>query len=262
MPYVISYPRNWATFDLAPCGIEIADQHRFTATRLDSRDVVDGLHRLDNATFSDLDMRMPRWVLFDCGEFPGIVVGFGCRAGMLPDYVRQYYAVTENDDTFVPLSMWVAIRCAEDDAWFGHNLSSANIILRKADSLPGLAVLTKCFGVLVTRARTIYGATQWDTTSIGIHQKLGHMEVLSAYTPAHTHVNTFAYRTEIDAPAIRRQLENGFEQRSLPVTRSFAADDNENLLALQRDIESGLRYRLAGIDRDESGKRTVNLQEI
>jgi hypothetical protein len=262
IPYIISYPRNWAAFDLAPCGLEIADIHRFTATHLRSRDVVDGLHRLDNATFSTQEMRMPRWVLFDCGEFPGLVFGFGCYARSLPDYARAFYAVTDRDDAFVPLSMWVAIRCAEDSAWFGHNLSSANVILRDQDSLPGLAVLTKCLGVLVARAHTLYGATQWDSPSISIHQKLGDLEILCAYTPAHTHAATFAYRTEIDATRLHRELAEGFTTKERAITRSFAVADVEALIALQQDLEAGTRYTLVRTDSEAETQRSVHLREL
>lgn len=261
-PYIISYPSNWPAFDLAPCGITIPTENRFTATHLDSKDVVDGLHRLDNATFSSQDMRMPRWVLFDCGEFPGLVFGFGCKAADLPDYAREFYAVADRDDAFVPLSMWVAIRCAEDRAWFGHNLSSANLILREQDALPGLAVLTKCFGVLVARTQTLYGATQWDSSSIGIHQKLGDLEVLSAYTPAHTHPNTFAYRTDIDSTRLLREISDGFESRHNAATRSFFAEDVDAMLAIQRDLESGMRYSLVQIERLNDTRRRVQLRTL
>src|SRR5690349_18219483 len=95
-PYLVSHPGNWSALDLAPFGVEIAEERRYAPTSLRSRDVVDGLHRLDEATFGDQQMRMPRWVLFDCGAFPGIVFGFGRRS--------------REDGAFVPLSMWVAVR--------------------------------------------------------------------------------------------------------------------------------------------------------
>ena len=62
VPFVISYTANHSALDLAPFGFEIAEEHRFTATSLKSRDAVDGLHHLDAVTFGDQDMLMPRWV--------------------------------------------------------------------------------------------------------------------------------------------------------------------------------------------------------
>ncbi|MSP26508.1 MAG: hypothetical protein EXR75_15445, partial [Myxococcales bacterium] len=72
-PYLISYPANYGALELEPFGVALAEERLYTATTLRSRDVVNGLHYLDAATFGDQEMLMPRWVLFDCGEFPGVV---------------------------------------------------------------------------------------------------------------------------------------------------------------------------------------------
>ena len=261
-PFLISYPENWPEFELAPCGIEIPPHRRFTATTLESREVIDGLYRLDGATFGDQNMQLPRWVFFDCGAFPGIVFGFGCQARKLPGYVRDFYDVADHDDAFVPLSMWIAIRCAQESSWFGHNLSSANLILRGNDAMPGLALLTKCFGTIVARVDTMYGATQWRSESIGIHQKLGQLEILSAYTPAHTHLDTFAYRILIDRHRLRKQMHTGFECVAPKTTRSFPADDSNAMRALQSDIERGKRYFLVRADVKRNQDGLVHLSRI
>lgn len=88
--FLVTYPANEGALDLAPFGLEIPRERRYTATRLASRELVDGLHRLDAATFGDQDMLMPRWVLFDCGEFPGIVYGFGRPSRELPAGLRAH----------------------------------------------------------------------------------------------------------------------------------------------------------------------------
>jgi hypothetical protein len=251
-PFIISYPANWPALDLNPFGLEISAERRFTATSLASRDVVDGLHHLDAVTFGDQEMLMPRWVLFDCGEFPGLVFGFGCRSDQLPDYAREAYHVLERDDAYVPLSMWVAVRCAEDDAWFGHNLSSGNLILKGADALPGLAVITKIIGVKVTRANKQYGATQWDSDSIGLHLRLGDMEVLSAYTPAHTHPETFAYRIEVDEERLVGSLRPNWRKPDGSGKRILAADDSEGIRHLQDELEAGQRWQLVGTQRTDN----------
>ncbi len=248
-PFLISYPKNYAALDLAPFGYPIREEHRYTATTLRSRDVVDGLHRLDAATFGDQDMLMPRWVMFDCGEFPGVVFGFGCRADALPAYAREVYQATERDDQFVPLSMWVAIRCAEEGAWFGHNLSSANVVLHGDDVLSGLAILTKIFGVRVTRATRQYGATQWTSASIGLHGRLGAMEVLSAFTPAHTHPETFAYLLEVDEQTLVSSLRPDWKAPAGEGDEVLVADDSAAIRALHDAIEGGARYQILRVER-------------
>jgi hypothetical protein len=247
-PFLISFPGNWPALDLAPFGLEVRDERRYTATTLRSREVVDGLHRLDEVTFGGQDMLMPRWVLFDCGEFPGVVFGFGARARDLPSYLCQAYEV-DAGDSFVPLSMWVAIRCAEEGAWFGHNLSSANLLLKGEDALPGLALITKALGVKLTRATKQYGATQWSSASIGLHLRLGEMELLSAYTPAHTHPETFAYRIDVSDHDLVKSMLESWTEPSSPGERIIAADDHDGIVALHRQIEAGARYRLVRVER-------------
>ncbi len=248
-PFVISYPANWSALDLAPFGVSIAEEHRYCATKLRSRDVVDGLHHLDASTFGGQDMLMPRWVLFDCGEFPGMVFGFGTRAAALPEAVRAHYQVVDRDDAFVPLSMWVAIRCAEQGAWFGHNLSSANVLMPAEQALPGLATLTKICGVKLTGASKQYGATQWDSSSIGLHLRLGALQLLSAYTPAHTHPETFAYLIEVDDEQLVSSLRQGWRPSASTAERTIASDNHEAIRALHDQIEAGERWQLVRAER-------------
>jgi hypothetical protein len=253
--FLVSYPGNWPALDLAPFGLEIAEERRYTATSLRSREVVDGLHCLDAVTFGDQEMRMPRWVLFDCGEFPGIVYGFGRRARDLSAKVRAHYRVLDRDDVFVPLSMWVAIRCAEEGAWFGHNLSSANLLLEEGDRLPGLATVTKAFGIALARASKQYGATQWASDAVGLHLRFGDMHLLSAFTPAHTHAETLSYRIDVDRERLWGCLEAGWERPIAPADRVLDAGDSAGIQALQREIEDGARFRIVHVERAETGQR-------
>jgi hypothetical protein len=247
--FLVSYPANWPVLDLSPFGLSIPEERRYTATSLASRDVVNGLHHLDATTFGPQEMLMPRWVLFDCGEFPGVVFGFGKRSRDLPDRVRRHYHVLDRDDAFVPLSMWVAIRCGEEGAWFGHNLSSANLLLEGEDRLPGLASLTKALGIRVTRATKQYGATQWDSDSIDLHLRFGEMHLLSAYTPAHTHEETLSYLIDVDDDRLWGCLQAGWKRPSIPTTRVLSADDGEDIRRLQEQIESGERWQLVRMER-------------
>ena len=198
---------------------------------------------------------MPRWVLFDCGEFPGIVYGFGRRARDLPAKVRAHYRVLDRDDVFVPLSMWVAIRCAEEGAWFGHNLSSANLLLTGGEQLPGLGTVTKAFGMALSRAQKQYGATQWDSDSIGIHLRLGEMHLLSAYTPAHTHPETLSYRIDVDLDRVQGCLSAGWKRPEVDTERVIDAADPAGIRGLHDEIEAGARWTMVRVERDTGGQR-------
>ena len=259
-PFLVSHRANWPYLDLAPFGVPIAKERTWSATELASREVVDGLHRLDGFSFGPEEMLMPRWVLFDCGEFPGIVFGFGRRASLLPDSVRARYQVLDQDDAFVPLSMWVAIRCVEPDAWFGHNLSSANLVLEDDDKLPGLATLTKLLAVRLTRARLQYGATQWTSKSLNIHLNLGPLKLLSAWTPAHTHPETFSYRVEVSEERLLAALAEGFARPEPEGDHLLAATDSAGILDLHHELEAGASVELVYVERGAPNRLRLRLR--
>lgn len=248
-PYLVTYPGNHGALDLRPFGLELGPERIYDPTTLRSREVIDGLHHLDAFSFGGQEMLMPRWVLFDCGEFPGIVFGFGRRAAELGPELRRAYRVAEreHDDTFVPLSMWVAIRCAEDGAWFGHNLSSANYV-PQAEPLSGLGTITKAYGVALARVVKQYGATQWASNSIALHMALGEMSLLNAYTPAHTHVETFTYRIDVSLPRVAAPLRPGWQRPAEGGDRFLDADDSAGIRALHDELEQGARLRLHRVE--------------
>lgn len=248
-PYLVTYPGNHGALDLRPFGLELRPERIFDPTRLRSRAVIDGLHHLDAFSFGGQEMLMPRWVLFDCGEFPGIVFGFGRRAADLGPELRGAYHVAgaEQDDVFVPLSMWVAIRCAEEGAWFGHNLSSSNYV-PQPEPLSGLGTITKSYGVKLARAVKQYGATQWASNSIALHLALGEMNLLNAYTPAHTHVESFTYRIDATDERVSAPLRPGWRRPTEGGDRHVDADDSAAIRALQDEIEQGARLRLHRVE--------------
>lgn len=260
VPFLVTYPGNHAALDLAPLGLQLQPQHVYDPTRLSSRHVVDGLHYLDAFSFGGQEMLMPRWVLFDCGEFPGIVFGFGRHARDLGPDLRKAYRVdaAEHDDVFVPLSMWVAIRCAEDGAWFGHNLSSCNYVT-STEALPGMGTITKIYGMRLARLVKQYGATQWASNSLGLHLSLGDMKLLNAYTPAHTHVESFTYRIDVDWDRLVAPLRLGWRRETSGGDRHVDADDGAAIQALHHDIERGGRFRLVRVEARGGSTETQRL---
>lgn len=248
-PFLVTYPGNLRSLDLEPFGLKIPDEHVYDPTRLHSRHVIDGLHHLDAFSFGGQEMLMPRWVLFDCGEFPGIVFGFGKPAHQLGPDLRKAYRVDlpEFDDVFVPLSMWVAIRCAEDDAWFGHNLSSCNYVT-STEALHGMGTITKIYAVRVARIKKQYGATQWTSNSLNLHLSLGDMLLLNAFTPAHTHPETFTYRIDVDWKRLTAPIRPGWQRVKDGGDRFVTADDPASIRQLHDEIEAGGKFRLVRVE--------------
>lgn len=251
-PYIVTARSNLGALNLAPFGLALDEARIYDPTRTRSRAVIEGLHAMDAFSFGDQAMLMPRWVLFDCGEFPGIVSGFGRVARDLPQDVRRAYGVEgeARDEVFVPLSMWIAIRCAEEGAWFGHNLASANLVAR-SEPLSGLATLTKAIGIQIARATRQYGATQWSSASLNIHLSMGQMTLLSAYTPAHTHPETFVYRIDVDRARVAAPLEEGWQRPTSGGDRFVDAGDTEAIEALHAELEAGRQIHLLRVERRE-----------
>src|SRR5690606_33009592 len=93
----------------------------------------------------------------------------------------------------IPISFYIAIPTVQPGQWFGHNLSSLNNSLPK--KYPGLGIMTKALGIKLMQIEVMYGATQWGNPAIHVHSQLAPMEILSSYTPVHTHPNSLCYRS-------------------------------------------------------------------
>lgn len=250
-PFLVAQKASLPYLNLAPMGIPIAPDCIFDPTELRSRSLIDGLHALDGATFGPADMLMPRWVLFDCGEMPGIIFGFLRPLSELPKTALRVYG--KNLDGLVPISMWVGIPCIEPGTWFGHNLSSINVALSQ-EKIPGLAMLTKVMAIAVARAKKQQGATQWNSLSITTHAAIGEMLLLSAYTPAHTYPETLCYSIDIHNDTLFNCLKAGAEKAEKQYNRKIDPNDENAIQQLQIEIENGARIYLTGAERSEDGE--------
>ena len=125
--------------------------------------------------------------------------------------------------------MCVAVPLLEDDAWHVHSLGADGGSVASA-----LDVAVTTLG-----ARRVIGTTAWSARDLAVHASLGPLEVLTAWTPAHTDPATLTYRVDIGtAPGVS------------PTTH-VASGDHEALRRLQASIESGCRYRVVGPPGDD-----------
>jgi hypothetical protein len=157
-------------------------------------------------------------------------------------------------ELMVPISMWVAIPCAESGAWFGHNLSSANGV-GSDFRMAGLGTLTKALGIALTRLDTQYGATQWSSLSLGLHLTFGPLQLVSAYTPAHTHPRTFTYRVCPNEVSLKKCLQGEKVNTLWEGERSVDIEDDDELIVLQREIEAENGWDLVGVERSDRETR-------
>ncbi len=171
---------NWKN-PLDPDEIEFAEQ----------------IFHLENTAFGPQAMPIPRWVFYDCAVMPGFVCGFAMKTERLPESIRKVFKPYPNLD-WTPLSLFIIIPTLKKGEWVAHNLCAVNSLLAEKDRLYGLGFLSKAFGLWYANVETCCGVTQWGNPAIKLHSHYGHMQVLTAYTPVHTHAPTMTYRSYVN----------------------------------------------------------------
>ncbi len=248
--FVVATRENLQCFDRAPFGLELKPANVFDPLRMSSHGFLELLKRLDEVTFGPEGMPMPRWVFFAGSELPAGIVGFGRPLARMRDAGRKLFGVPEDYRGLVPYSMFIAIPMSEPGTWMGHNLASVASLLPD-ENLEGLGSLTKAVALRVYRTRWQVGATQWDTHALTVHTRLGPLELITAWTPAHGEPWTLTYRATIDDDTLKNLARDPDGKVVRPKT-DFWIDsaDHEAMKALQIRIETGERFCIT--DRPES----------
>lgn len=245
-PFVVATADHLSQFDLSPFGVLVRPENRFDPLRVSSTAFLELLRRLDSATFGPEGMPMPRWVFFDGAEIPGGIVGFGEHVSAVPQATRELLHVPAGYAGLVPYSMFIAIPTHEPGVWMAHNLSSIARTV-PGSSLAGLGALTKAVGLAVYRARRQIGVTQWNSHALMVHTRLGTLELLSAWTPAHTEPWSLTYGITLSDTALLG-LARDVSVTPAATQPDLVIDsaDHAAMRALQARIEAGERFVIAG----------------
>jgi hypothetical protein len=259
-PFLIAAPWNMAHYDRAPFGVPIHEENVFDPTRSGSAAFLRRLTVLDELTFGPEGMPMPGWVLYHGAAVPGGVFGFGRRAEDLPRDVIRRIGLGDDETGLMPLSMWVALPSRPRGGWFGHNLASLNPVCPEL-GLKGLASITKAMAMKTLRCRVQVGATQWASRALGIHSRFGPMELITAWTPAHSDPATLTYRLDVNETGLRAALGDPDAEVPRPAANlELAINDTKGMQALQERLERGERICVVGPPRPgDDGKITVPL---
>ncbi len=242
-PYIFSNPLSFSHFQQDIWGLKI--EKHISCLNSQEKNFFFNLQALDAFSFGPVGMPMERWVFFDCGEMPGGIFGFGIEAKKLPAEVLQHYKYIDSDDEFLPLSMYIAIPMV-GGAWFGHNLCSANSVLRgHYTEYRGLALLTKALGTICFGITDHFGATQWKSGSLNIHLQLSEMELRSAFTPAHSFDETITYYSYYGEQKILQALSSKTTSCS-DYDFLVESSDRKKIIELQGEIERGAMYKICG----------------
>lgn len=258
-PYVVVTPWNKPHFDFTPLGLEIPTTNFINPLRLESEAFLLLLQEMDRQTFGPEGMPMPRWVFYNCSELPGGIVGFARRAGDLTDTQRLRLGVPDDYEGLVPFSMFIAIPMLPAGDWMGHNLCSLNGVFPEA-GLRGLASTTKAIGLSVYRTKRLFGATQWESRALHIHAKFGPLDLVTAYTPAHSEPMTLTYLVEITIDGLLNACGDPSARISRPEpTFWINANDVDRANKLQDEIEAGAKFQITDRPKREGDKILIPL---
>ena len=132
---------------------------------------------------------------------------------------------------------------SREGEWVAHNLCSVNSLLDKTERYYGLGFLSKAFGLWYANVKICCGFTQWGNPAIKLHAYYGDFEVLTSYTPIHSHARTLTYRVKVDADYwpkffTKEPLEN-LGEKLRDTGQMVNPTDDESLIQLQKQLQDG-----------------------
>lgn len=199
----------------------------------------DQILNLEGKAFSKADMKMPRWVFYDCAIMPGFVCGFAYKTSRLNANIRKALDVNESLE-WTPISLFIIIPSLQPGEWVAHNLCTMNSLVPEEEQLYALGFLTKAFGLWYANVESLCGMTQWLSPAIRLHSNYGEFQVLTAYTPVHSYARTLTYRCRVNLdywPAFF-QKENPKPQTGyIDTGLTLDPKSDDSLKALQTRIE-------------------------
>lgn len=253
-PFLIAHDPIAAVLDKCPAGIEIPPNNIFHPQHRKNGEFLRMLAMVDQLTFGPFGMDMPGWVFYDCAVMPGAVFGLGIRANRMEDWARQAMKVPDGYDGLVPLSQFIAIPILSGfeggepvpKTWLLYTLESMNQIS------PGIAPfgtlhLTLYLGLQVFPIHELWGTTQWRSPKLEVYADMGPLQLVTAWTPAHSLPRTFSFQIQPRVAQLSSILAAPRAHPDSPPPNSLLdADDAQALMELQAEIEEGHRVVIVG----------------
>ncbi len=200
------------------------------------------IYYIEGHAFGPSNMAMPRWVFYDCAIIPGFVAGFAMRTSKLPDSIRKVMR-TSPEQEWTPLSLFIIIPTMAKGQWVAHNLCAINSMLPEPDRLYGLGFLSKAFGLWYANVESCLGMTQWGSPALKLHTHYGDMQIVTAYTPVHSHAKTITYRVEVDTNAwekfFSRREDLAFLEKYSPSGLILDPKSEQSMIELHSRIQNG-----------------------
>jgi hypothetical protein len=200
------------------------------------------IYFLETSAFGPANLAMPRWVFYDCAVVPGFVAGFAHRTATLPPSLRKVLRQSPDLD-WTPLSLFIIIPTMAKGEWVAHNLCSVNSLLPRDEQFYGLGFLSKAFGLWYANVETCVGMTQWASPARRLHSHYGPMEILTSYTPVHSHAETLTYRLRVNVNSwmlfFTREPDLEFLESYRPSGLTVDPKGRDSLIQLQKRLEIG-----------------------
>ena len=85
--------------------------------------------------------------------------------------------------------------------------------------------------------------TQWGNSALKLHSHYGHLQILTSYTPVHTHANTITYRTEVNLNLwelfFTREMDYNFLEKYEATGLLIDPKVEHSLIDLQLRLQNG-----------------------
>lgn len=242
-PYFVLSGLHQELVEMVPFGVAVPPQNVFDPLDLGSADFLTLVQRLDDLVFVPIGMEMPRWVFYDCAEMPGGIFGFGRPADQLDGWLRNTLRVPADYHGLVPLSAIIMIPMLEPGTGLNYSLVSVNQTCAGGGPA-GLKLFTAVLGLAAFRFAQVVATAQWRSSSLKVHARFAPLDLLTAWTPAHTLPATATFRTRISLERLAAAI--GSEPVTGEPTMWLDADDRPTMRALQGELEEGAEIQIVG----------------
>ncbi len=224
----------------------------------------DQIYSIEERAFGPSNMAMPRWVFYDCAIMPGYAAGFAVRPQIMSEVLKEILDIKKHrpknspvnlvdqkllpridklmDMDWVPLSLFISIPTLHRGEWVAHNLCTVNSLLPKDSQFYALGFLSKAFGLWYANVEQCSGMTQWSSPALKLHSYYGHLEVIGAYAPVHSHAKTLTYRLKVNTNSWDRFFDRSEDYEFLENYRKteYMIDpkSEKSMIELQKRIEN------------------------
>mgnify|MGYP000868691350 CR=1 FL=1 len=201
----------------------------------------EGIYQLEWKSFGDKDMAIPRWAFYDCAAMPGFIAGFAGRTSKLPKKILDTLGYSTEQE-WCPLSLFIIIPTMHKGEWVAYDLCAINSLLPRVEQYYGMGFLSKAFALWYANVEQCSGMTQWGSPALRLHSHYGHLEMIGAYAPLHTHAQTMTYRCQVDTECWEKFFNKEEDISFLEKYRltNIVVDPNseESMIAMQNRIQN------------------------